>query len=141
MLVAGRYFIPESEFEWQFVRSPGPGGQNVNKVSTTARLLFRLAETFRFPPEVREKLCGKLRPRLSEEGVLAVTVRDTRSQLRNREERAAVDLDGLAAQAREQGTPQPAQTGAFAEAVPGGVMPPVQASAARRPELNAHCRL
>lgn len=86
MLVAGRYFIPESEFEWQFVRSPGPGGQNVNKVSTTARLLFRLAETFRFPPEVREKLCGKLRPRLSEEGVLAVTVRDTRSQLRNREE-------------------------------------------------------
>lgn len=70
MLVAGRYFIPESEFEWQFVRSPGPGGQNVNKVSTTARLLFRLAETFRFPPEVREKLCGKLRPRLSEEGVL-----------------------------------------------------------------------
>ena len=58
MLGAGRYFIPESEFEWQFVRSPGPGGQNVIKVSTTARLLFRLAETFRFPAEVREKLCG-----------------------------------------------------------------------------------
>lgn len=86
MLVAGRYFIPESEFQWQFIRSPGPGGQNVNKVSTTARLLFPLAETLRFPPEVREKLRERLRARLSEEGVLAVTVRDTRSQLRNREE-------------------------------------------------------
>lgn len=86
MLVAGRYFIPEDEFEWQFVRSPGPGGQNVNKVSSTARLVFRLADTLRFPPEVREKLCGKLRARLSEEGILAVTARDTRSQLRNREE-------------------------------------------------------
>ena len=38
MLVAGRYFIPEDEFEWQFVRSPGPGGQNVNKVSSAVRI-------------------------------------------------------------------------------------------------------
>ena len=86
MLVAGRYFIPEDEFEWQFVRSPGPGGQNVNKVSSTARLLFPLGKTLRFPPEVREKLRERLCSRLSAEGVLAVTVRDTRSQLRNREE-------------------------------------------------------
>ena len=71
MLVAGRYFIPEDEFEWQFVRSPGPGGQNVNKVSSTARLLFPLGKTLRFPPEVREKLRERLCSRLSAEGVLA----------------------------------------------------------------------
>ena len=33
MLLAGRYFIPESEFDWEFVQSAGPGGQNVNKVA------------------------------------------------------------------------------------------------------------
>lgn len=86
MLVAGRYFIPEGEFQWRFVRSPGPGGQNVNKVSTTARLLFPLRDKLFLPPEVREKLLARLHSRLSEEGILAVTVRDTRSQLRNREE-------------------------------------------------------
>ncbi len=86
MLVAGRYFIPESEFRWQFVRSPGPGGQNVNKVSTTARLLFSLRDTLFLPPKVREKLLTRLHSRLSVEGCLAVTVRNTRSRLRNREE-------------------------------------------------------
>ena len=40
MLLAGRYFIPESEFEWEFVQSAGPGGQNVNKVETGVRVIY-----------------------------------------------------------------------------------------------------
>ena len=50
------------------------------------RLRIPFGKTLRFPPEVREKLRERLCSRLSAEGVLAVTVRDTRSQLRNREE-------------------------------------------------------
>ena len=40
MLLAGRYFIPESEFEWEFVQSAGPGGQNVNTVETGVRVIY-----------------------------------------------------------------------------------------------------
>ena len=57
MLLAGRSFIPESEFDWEFVHSAGPGGQNVNKVATAVRLRFPL-ETTPFLPPVQTMLSG-----------------------------------------------------------------------------------
>ncbi len=84
MLVAGRYFIPESEFDWQFVQSPGPGGQNVNKVATAVRLGFNLRRTAALPLEIRDRFLAKLGDRLNEEGQLAVLSHTSRSQSFNR---------------------------------------------------------
>ncbi len=86
MLIRGKYFVPESEFSWQFIQSPGPGGQNVNKVATTARLTFSLAATCRFDAEVKARLLEKLAGKLNDAGELVVVSRASRSQSANRRE-------------------------------------------------------
>lgn len=93
MLLAGRYFIPESEFEWEFVQSAGPDGQNVNKVATAVRLRFPLETTPFLPPEVRERLLTALAGKLSG-GFLVVTAREERAQGVNRR-RAVEKLSAL----------------------------------------------
>ena len=70
MLIDGRIFIPDFELEWQFVQSPGPGGQNVNKVATSARLTFRLADSVSLPPEIKARLLERLGSRLNAAGEL-----------------------------------------------------------------------
>ena len=73
MLIAGKHFIPEYEFDWQFVQSPGPGGQNVNKVATAVRLGFNLRDTTAIHPELKAKLLSRLAHRLNSDGVLSVS--------------------------------------------------------------------
>ncbi len=88
MLIAGRYFIPESELVWEFVASSGPGGQNVNKVATAVRLRLQVAGSVWFPPEIRERLIQRLGGKLNAAGEIAVTAQEFRTQLQNRREAA-----------------------------------------------------
>ncbi len=78
--------IDPREIEESFIRSPGPGGQNVNKVATAVQLRFDLRRSPSLPEEVRaraERLAGR---RLSKDGVVVITAARFRSQERNRED-------------------------------------------------------
>jgi ribosome-associated protein len=78
--------IDETELEESFVRSSGPGGQNVNKLSTAVQLRFDVRHSPNLPQDVRarlERLCGR---RLSKEGVLVIVAQRHRTQDRNRQD-------------------------------------------------------
>lgn len=78
--------IDESEIEETFVRSSGPGGQNVNKVSTAVQLRFDVAHSPSLPGDVRERLVKLGGSRITEDGVLVIDARRYRTQKRNRED-------------------------------------------------------
>jgi ribosome-associated protein len=73
------------ELRFRFSRSGGPGGQNVNKVSTRVELLFDVAHSPSLPPAVRDRLMERLGDRVDEQGILHVVVDESRSQWQNRE--------------------------------------------------------
>jgi ribosome-associated protein len=76
--------IDESELDESFIRSSGPGGQNVNKLSTAVQLRFDVRRSPSLPDEVRarlERLAGK---RLTRDGVVIITAQSHRTQERNR---------------------------------------------------------
>jgi ribosome-associated protein len=74
--------IPESEFEFSYTRSSGPGGQNVNKVNSKAVLRWRLEHSRVLTEEQRGKLASRLP--LNEAGEVVVTSDRFRDQLRNK---------------------------------------------------------
>ena len=81
-----RISLDEKELSFSFIRASGPGGQNVNKVSTAVQLRFDVRHSPSLPEPVRqrlEKLAGR---RLTQDGVLVLTAQQHRSQDRNREE-------------------------------------------------------
>ena len=78
--------IDESEIQEEFIRSSGPGGQNVNKVATTVQLRFDVANSPSIPDEVRERLISLARSRITEDGVLIINARRFRTQGRNRQD-------------------------------------------------------
>jgi ribosome-associated protein len=77
--------LDERELQWDFVRSSGPGGQNVNKVATAVQLRFDVAHSPALPEDVRARLVKAAGKRMTEDGVLVIEARETRSQARNRE--------------------------------------------------------
>lgn len=77
--------IPESELEIDFVRSSGPGGQNVNKTSTKAQLRWHLWSSIAFSDEEKQILAAKLANRLTQEGFIAIDSSEARSQPQNRD--------------------------------------------------------
>jgi ribosome-associated protein len=75
--------IPLHEFHWEFARSSGPGGQNVNKVNSKAVLRWKPARSEALPEAVRVRLLRKLKSRLTTQGELLVTSQHTRDRGRN----------------------------------------------------------
>jgi ribosome-associated protein len=84
--VTGRIAIDEREIEESFVRASGPGGQNVNKLSTAVQLRFDVRHSPSLPPDVRDRLERIAGSRLTNEGVLVIIAQRHRTQVRNRQD-------------------------------------------------------
>ncbi len=79
-----RISIAESELEERFVRASGPGGQNVNKLSSAVQLRFDVRGSPSLPEEVRQRLERLAGSRLTRDGVLVIIAQRHRTQERNR---------------------------------------------------------
>jgi len=78
--------LDESELEESFVRSSGPGGQNVNKLSTAVQLRFDVRSSPSLPNDVALRLMKLAGSRLTKDGVLVLVAQNHRTQERNRAE-------------------------------------------------------
>ena len=78
--------IPDEEFSFEFARSGGPGGQNVNKVASKSTLRWTPSTSPSLPEAVRARLLAQVAARLTNEGELRITSQRTRDQGRNIED-------------------------------------------------------
>ena len=93
--------LDEDEIDEQFIRSSGPGGQNVNKVATAVQLRFDVARSANLSEPVRERLKRLAGRRLTSDGVLIIDARRFRTRERNRRD----ELDRLIALVRKAAVP------------------------------------
>ncbi len=82
--VNDRIRIPDDEFEWSYVRSSGPGGQNVNKVASKAVLRWKVHSSPSLAEDIKARLREQQRRRLTSEGDLLLTSQRYRDRERNR---------------------------------------------------------
>jgi ribosome-associated protein len=78
--------LDEREIQFVFTRSAGPGGQNVNKLSTTVQLRFNVRESPTLPEAVKHRLVKLAGKRMTSEGILIIVARQYRTQEQNRQE-------------------------------------------------------
>ncbi len=81
--------LNDEEIAYVYTRSPGPGGQNVNKVATAVQLRFNVRGSSSLPEEVKQRLIVVAGRRINTEGVLVIEAHQYRSQERNKQ--AALD--------------------------------------------------
>lgn len=86
--------VPESELSFRFIRSPGPGGQNVNKVASGALLRFNVYHSS-LPEKIRERLLIITRNKINSLGVLIIKATNHRTQEGNKREALARFYDLL----------------------------------------------
>ncbi|QYJ74944.1 MULTISPECIES: alternative ribosome rescue aminoacyl-tRNA hydrolase ArfB [Shewanella] len=82
--ISQRVQLQDQEIEWQFIRSSGAGGQNVNKVSTCAQLIFDIHASS-LPEFYKEKLLARSDHRITQSGKIIIKCQESRSQEANRE--------------------------------------------------------
>lgn len=78
--------IDPTEIKWSHIRSPGPGGQNVNKVATGVQMRFNVFESPSIPPAVKERLIALLGNKLTAMGDFIIKATRFRTQQRNKED-------------------------------------------------------
>jgi ribosome-associated protein len=82
----GMKHLNEAELQWQFVRASGPGGQNVNKVSSAVELRLDVAGSPSLTQEIKDRLRRIAGRRMTADGTLVIDAQRFRSQARNRED-------------------------------------------------------
>jgi ribosome-associated protein len=86
LVISPQFSVPDEEFEWKFIRSSGPGGQNVNKVASAVQLRFLLPVNTSLPVSVRNRLRRLAGQKLNDDGSILISARSARSQEQNRRE-------------------------------------------------------
>jgi ribosome-associated protein len=84
LIVSPSLVVPDADLSFSAIRSPGPGGQNVNKVATAMQMRFDLLNTQALDGAVKQRLRARAGHRLNEDGTLLIVARAHRSQERNR---------------------------------------------------------
>jgi ribosome-associated protein len=79
-----RIVIPEKDLSVQFIRASGPGGQNVNKVSSSVQLRFNLAECLTLSERIKERLKNQAGQRYTRSGYILIEAHRYRDQIKNR---------------------------------------------------------
>lgn len=78
--------LPPAELKFTYIRSPGPGGQNVNKVATGVQLRFNVKHSLVFTEEIRERILQALKAKLTLDGDLIIKATRYRTQIQNKED-------------------------------------------------------
>ena len=84
--IAPGVVVADDELEWKFIRASGPGGQNVNKVSSAVQLRFNLPVNLSIPVAARNRLRRLAGQKLNDDGTILIIARNERSQEQNRRE-------------------------------------------------------
>lgn len=87
--IASALWLPASEIDIRFIRSSGPGGQNVNKVSTAAQLRFDLMGSPTLPEGLKHRAAKLAGARLTNDGEIVITASNYRTQSQNRDDAIA----------------------------------------------------
>jgi ribosome-associated protein len=84
LIVSANLIVPDADLTFSAIRSPGPGGQNVNKVASAVQLRFDLANSVALDAGVKQRIRARAGHRLNDDGTLLFVARAHRSQERNR---------------------------------------------------------
>jgi ribosome-associated protein len=113
MKTASGLIIPENELTFSFIRSSGPGGQNVNKVATAVQLRFDVRNSSSLTAEIKGRLAGLAGTRMTQDGTLVIEAKRFRTQEQNRSDammRLAVIVEKATHPPRVRHATQPSLT-------------------------------